>query len=206
MFEVLEASIQNNNDIISQITVDKKKRVVITPALVQQIKNFQSVKNDDFMRSYYETQSNWLNMWLTILTIVLGILAVVLPVCFMKFYEDKKKDIEKVIRECKKVQKSMMKEVATVEKKKNSMTADLELVKKYVDDSKANNFYAQAISDLSKNNYDDALDNIEKTIKLNPKMEKAYGIKSIVYRNKQDYNKALECLNQAIQLLSLIHI
>ena len=95
VFEVLEASIQNNNDIISQITVDKKKRVVITPALVQQIKNFQSVKNDDFMRSYYETQSNWLNMWLTILTIVLGILAVVLPVCFMKFYEDKKKDIEK---------------------------------------------------------------------------------------------------------------
>lgn len=71
VFEVLEASIQNNNDIISQITVDKKKRVVITPALVQQIKNFQSVKNDDFMRSYYETQSNWLNMWLTILTIVL---------------------------------------------------------------------------------------------------------------------------------------
>lgn len=56
---------------------------------------------NDFLIKYNENQSNWLNTWLTILGIALAFIGLIAPLCFMKLYEDKKAEMDKIIEEAR---------------------------------------------------------------------------------------------------------
>lgn len=50
----------------------------------------------DFLEKYYSSQSNWLNFWLTVLTIVVSMIAVVMPFLFSKRWEKEKSEYDNI--------------------------------------------------------------------------------------------------------------
>ena len=96
---IFEKSINYNTQLIKGLSIvntKSKKYVIISQN--DTLKNFdkaQTSQYKSFLEKYLEIQANWLNAWLTILAIILGLLGIAIPICFTKFYENKKIEIEK---------------------------------------------------------------------------------------------------------------
>lgn len=72
-------------------------KIIIDQESAEQIKALSDKNYKEFIIQYNENQSNWFNTWLTILSIILGVLGLIIPICFMKLYYDKKDEIDKLI-------------------------------------------------------------------------------------------------------------
>ncbi|MDR1693639.1 MAG: hypothetical protein LBR70_00390 [Lactobacillaceae bacterium] len=54
------------------------------------------ILKQNFLSDYYQTQSNWLNTWLTVLGIIMAVFGGIIPFMFIKFYESKREEISKL--------------------------------------------------------------------------------------------------------------
>lgn len=78
--------------IIQNIEIkDSKKNNFTLSFKNEDLSNINEKTYADFLIQYNQNQSNWLNFWLTILSITFAFLALIVPICFMKLYQDKKK-------------------------------------------------------------------------------------------------------------------
>lgn len=53
----------------------------------------------NFLKSYYETQNNWLNYWLTIIGMLLTIMMIIIPYVFSRRWKDEKDEINYIKKE-----------------------------------------------------------------------------------------------------------
>lgn len=203
-----EESINNTTKIVShlQIKKEKDKNLIISTDLENLVSNLKHNDYDQFLREYYTIQIHWLNFWLTILTILLGILGIAIPICFIKFYEGKKEEISDLIQENKTVLERMKEEVKEVEKKKETMTKDLDEVKRYVEHAaesekriKASKNFILAIQERKKKNYKESLELINKAINLFPKNIDFILEKANVLYDMKDFNSAIVIYEQVLQ-------
>lgn len=99
--EILNTAINENNKIIKGLTVVNNKKnkneFVIKNELITNVEQKQMEIYKDFLIKHYEEQHNWLMAWLTILAVVFGILGIGIPLCFMKFFDSKGIEIDKLI-------------------------------------------------------------------------------------------------------------
>lgn len=114
---------------------------------------------NNFLVQYNEIQANWLNIWLTILGLALAFLGLIVPICFMKLYEDKKNEMDKVIQEAKEQKdkaevsignvqvqlsqiniksESLSNELSVAKSHEEQIARDLDSVKKYLDETREN--------------------------------------------------------------------
>lgn len=156
--------ISRTSEILSDIKVEKQKnqQIIISEDLAKAISKVNQNEYDNFLHSYYEIQNNWLNIWLTILALILGLFGLVLPLCFLKFYETKKEEFNIVIRE--------------VEETKKTMTQDIKETKEYVEKAKesekrvnASRLYISSLQECSSKNYLEALKLINQALDLDSK-------------------------------------
>ena len=139
---------KNNQAVIEQkltnlIIQEEKKTYKISVS--EEAKDYIQKLTDDnyasFLIKYNENQANWLNGWLTGLTILLAFIGLVAPLCFMKLYDDKKKQMDEII-ECANKEKEktklnvkkMERQLKIVGNKSKQASEDLEKVKNYLNE------------------------------------------------------------------------
>ena len=90
---------QNLEQIVQNLEIKNEKNekfsVVIKDEDLQKLNKITNETYNDFLVKYNQNQANWLNSWLTILTIALAFTGLIAPLCFMKLYEDKKEEMDK---------------------------------------------------------------------------------------------------------------
>ncbi|WP_428076210.1 tetratricopeptide repeat protein [Candidatus Avelusimicrobium fimicolum] len=177
-----QSYISKTTEIISNIKVEnqKNKQVIISDELSKAISKVNQNEYETFLRTYYESQNNWLNIWLTILTIILGVLGIGIPLCFLKFYESKKEEFNIIIRE--------------VEKKKETMTQDLDEVKDYVKKAKQSEnkallsqLFVAAARESHLRHYELALTHVEKALRIDCNNYDILCLKAAILLEKEDY-------------------
>ena len=192
--QTFQNSLKKTTEMISDIKIEnqKNKQIVISDELARAVTKASQGEYENFLRDYYETQNNWLNIWLTIMALVLGFLGLIVPLCFLKFYESKKEEFNIVIRE--------------VEKKKETMTQDLEEVKKYVEKAKesekrveVNRYFISAMREGSKKNYLTALERINKALDLAPKNTNLISTKADILSDLRRFQEAIPLYEQVIK-------
>lgn len=96
---------QNLEQIVQNLEIKNEKNekfsVVIKDEDLQKLNKITNETYNDFLVKYNQNQANWLNSWLTILTIALAFTGLIAPLCFMKLYEDKKEEMDKIIEEAR---------------------------------------------------------------------------------------------------------
>lgn len=203
-----EESINNTTKIVShlQIKKEKDKNLLISTDLENLVSNLKHNDYDQFLREYYTIQIHWLNFWLTILTILLGILGIAIPICFIKFYEGKKEEISDLIQENKTVLERMKEEVKEVEKKKETMTKDIEEAKKYVEKAKesekrveVNRYFVSAMRESSKKNHSEALARINKALDLDPRNMSLFLAKADILSDLHRFSEAVPLYEMVIK-------
>ena len=175
---------QNNSDTLNKITNEQY---------------------NDFLIKYNENQSNWLNTWLTILGIALAFIGLIAPLCFMKLYEDKKAEMDKIIEEARQqkdkaklnVQK-MEEQLQEVNSQSKKMSEDLTTVKKYVNEAQSLAKYTEGLNKRREDKNDEAEKLFLEAIELNPENDDAYDELGLLYCKNQDYDKAISYLKKAI--------
>ena len=175
---------QNNSDTLNKITNEQY---------------------NDFLIKYNENQSNWLNTWLTILGIALAFIGLIAPLCFMKLYEDKKAEMDKIIEEARQqkdkaklnVQK-MEEQLQEVNNQSKKMSEDLTTVKKYVNEAQSLAKYTEGLNKIREDKNDEAEKLFLEAIELNPENDDAYDELGLLYCKNQDYDKAISYLKKAI--------
>ena len=130
---LLKETLMENQKLIESISVINEKTnqhyFVAKSDLIKPLSEKQKQEYEQFLEKYFEHQSFYLNFWLSLLAIVLGVFSIIIPICFTKFLEDKRKDINRAIEECNKNEQQCQKqrlEVADLAKevKANSMLYD----------------------------------------------------------------------------------
>lgn len=196
-----QSYISKTTEIISNIKVEnqKNKQVIISDELSKAISKVNQNEYETFLRTYYESQNNWLNIWLTILTIILGVLGIGIPLCFLKFYESKKEEFNVVISHCKEEREKMSHEVAAVKLKKESMTADLEAVKQYVEEAKKseektrnNQKLVTAMREAAVHNYEEGLGLVNQVLQCTPHNIAALRLKGDLLSELNKYEEAAD--------------
>lgn len=101
--KILQTAINENNKIIQGLTFvnnkTKKNEFTIKNDLITDVDTKQLEIYKDFLIKHYEGQHNWLMVWFTVLALVFGILGIGIPLCFMKFFDSKKIEMDKLIEE-----------------------------------------------------------------------------------------------------------
>lgn len=175
------------------------------------------VKNNDnynnFLMNYYSVQSNWLNVWLAALAIIMAVLGVMIPICFVKFLENKEKEMDRIIEDANKQKEDMQLQVNEVnekydeitskanyvDKKSEQMSKELEEVKDYVNTAKAESKYAEARTEFMKHNYDEAI-KILYQVKYSKNTAKICSLLANCFYKKNYINKALELAVEGLAL------
>lgn len=185
--------ISRTSEILSDIKVEKQKnqQIIISEDLAKAISKVNQNEYDNFLHSYYEIQNNWLNIWLTILALILGLFGLVLPLCFLKFYETKKEEFNIVIRE--------------VEETKKTMTQDIKETKEYVEKAKesekrvnASRLYISSLQECSSKNYLEALKLINQALDLDSKNIVFLLCKADILRELDQHGEAVKLYEQVI--------
>jgi len=190
--------IQNNKNKIFRIKFEK--------ADDETIKRITNDNYLDFLIKYNENQAQWLNIWLTILAIALAFIGLIAPLCFMKLYEDKKSEMDKVILEAEKQKDEaklrvdeMKKQLNEVNKKSEQMTKDLKSVKEYVNEARALSKYTEAINKIREGKREEAAGLFDEAINLAPNNDQILYAKAVyIYCHEKQYKNAIELLNRAI--------
>lgn len=158
--------------------------------------NLNKITNEqynDFLIKYNENQSNWLNIWLTILGIALAFIGLIAPLCFMKLYEDKKAEMDKIIEEARR-----QKDKAELSVQK--MEEDLATVKKYVNEAQSIAKYTEGLNKIREDKNNEAEKLFLEAIELNPENDDALDALGCLYGKKKDFTKAIEYLEKAIAI------
>ena len=201
--------------------LDKQEKLIETVQQAQSNKSIQTIsyeKKDEetyqgFLANYYTTQSNWLNAWLTILAIVLGVMGIIIPIIIA----DKKKEMDDTVEKGKivlsdiqvKAQQTCEKIEKDVDVKLARFDIDFNDVKNYVAKAKesenkalASTFFNKAYQYSKENKFNEAIGNINKALELDQNFAQAYSNKGFIYSTQGKYSLAIENLNKAIELNS----
>lgn len=142
-------NIQKNNQAtiertLTNLVIQKEEQTYKISVNIEAKDYIQKLTDDNytnFLIKYNENQANWLNGWLTGLTILLAFIGLVAPLCFMKLYDDKKKQMDEIIEEAKKEKeksklnvKKMERQIKIVGNKSKQVSDDIEKVKSYLDE------------------------------------------------------------------------
>lgn len=189
-------------------------KIVLSDTAKQTMNNKLEENKKEFMTAYYTAQSNWLNAWLTILTIVLGVLALIFPILFMKLHEDKKEEMDKIIDECReKTKKSelnvdkMQEQLDKVLVESGKVSDELKEVKEYVSKAKESENrgkvsakFAQAMAEYNNKKYDEAKKSLEEVLALDSKNSNAYVYLALIYQEEKEYIKSKEYLEKVLEI------
>ena len=101
--ETITKYMEHNNKIIEQVISKIDVKCPTKKCELSIDKNTLNVLRykQDFKDKYFETQSYWLNFWLTCLTILISIVGVALPLFTAKSHENQEKELNKVIKNAK---------------------------------------------------------------------------------------------------------
>lgn len=137
---------------------NNKYHIIVDIENAEKIKAQSDYSYKEFIVKYAEHQADWFNKWLTILSIILGVLGLIIPICFMKLYYDKKEEINDLIKETKQQKKDCEVNLEKMEnnlKKSNDnlilMKKDLNEVKKFYDETKAESEFADLLYKYNNN-------------------------------------------------------
>ncbi len=181
--------------------------------------NFRKIseyKNEDnyqkFLANYYSTQSNWLNVWLTILAITLGVMGIAIPILIA----DKRKDFDENVENAKKTiidklklesEKQFKEYKKDTDDKLEQMRETLKEVEEFKNKAEisekkteANTFFAMGFRAKNENKLNEAIDNYTKAIELNPAFAGAYNNRGAIYADQKKYDSAINDYNKAINL------
>lgn len=89
-------------------------KIQIKSNALKSIKNVSDSEYKDFLIKYYETQANMINRWLSGLTILLALIGFVAPLFFMKLYQDKNDEINKLIDKMEKQKEKFDKQIGII--------------------------------------------------------------------------------------------
>ena len=205
---------------ISHIVLENQAKVEIVINEISdktpQINNYtnENEKNySDFLKEYYTIQANWLNIWLTALAIIMAVLGIMIPICFVKFLENKEKEMDRIIEETRKqkdemqlnvdgVQKKseqMSESLIEVNKKSEQMSKDLAEVKDYVTTVKSESKYNEAIIEFNKHKYDEAI-KILYSAKCIKNSVKICSLLGICFYKKNYLQKAIDLFTEGISI------
>ena len=198
-------------------TVSKQspsKGQAIQPINYKQESEEKSVDSyQNFLANYYTTQSNWLNTWLTILAISMGVMGIAVPIILA----DRKKDIEDTIKNAKEtieglkaeLTKAIESNIVATDDKLTNMDNKLKEVHEYVAKAKESENKAKASSLFLEGNryhaekkFDEAIENYTKAIKLNGNFKEAYNNRGVSYVDTGDYFSAIKDYEKVMEINS----
>jgi len=156
-----------------------------------------------FLATYYKDQSDWLNIWLTILAITMGIMGIAIPILMA----DKKKEMDNAIEKGEKVLENIQKQASVQIEKLEIFAKDLEKVAFYAKKAEesekkaeASVLFAEANQHHHKEEFDQAIEKYKKALELNPAYYQAYLNIGNAYMRQKKYNDALNACNKAIKI------
>lgn len=211
--------VKDNNIKIEKLLIalgkdDKENKKDFTS---RNIEKSLDVNNETFMEHYYSIQSNWLNIWLATLAIIMAVLGIIIPICFVKFLENKEKEMDRIINDANEQVKQAKAEVeninkkslenlqimetklAEVNKKSEQMSKDLFEVKNYVDDAKISASLSEALELFNKEKFDETIELLFNILKIKPEDEK---INILIARCFLEKNLLLETIKYTTNILS----
>ncbi len=177
--------------------------------------------NKDFISDYYVIQADWLNKWLTILAIIIGIFGVMIPICFVKFLENKEKEMDRIIKDAIKQKKKtklnveqmenqlkevnqqakiMNEQLQEVNKKAETMDEQLQEVKGYVYETQALSKCMEGEQKYKDKQYEEAKELLEASLKLNSNSDKTHYLLGATYLKLKNYDEAKTHLLKAIEI------
>lgn len=197
---LVEESIIANKNFIETLTIvndaTNQSYHIATNNVVKPIDDMQKYEYKQFLEKYFEHQSYYLNFWLSMLAIMVGIFAIIVPICFVKFFEDKKREIDKIIAECK-----TQKEQTSVNV--DEMRKQLQEVENLAKEVKANSMLSgisiNIAHDISSKNYDKAIGTISSSIEIMKTIQNL-SLRAEVYLKKEEYKKAINDLEECLKI------
>lgn len=211
--------IKNNNikieELLTALVKDNKRNK--KDFSTQNIEKSLEFNNETFMAQYYSIQSNWLNIWLATLAIIMAVLGIIIPICFVKFLENKEKEMDRIINDANEQVKQARAEVENINKqslnnlsimeakltevnqKSEQMSKDLSEVKNYVDDAKISANLSEAIELFNKEKYDETIELLFNILKIKPEDEK---INMLIAKCFFEKNLLLETIKYTTNILS----
>lgn len=221
---VLSITIFCNVNYVKKLTKSVKKSQIQIEHVLKDIKsqskniiinNYkdENLSNDNFMREYYTIQSEWLNKWLTALAIIMAILGIMIPICFVKFLENKEKEMDRIIADTKIQNKDMESHVREMESqlkkvekesneitlKSQKMSQELEEVKDYVATAQAEAIYMEASDDYKNGDYDQAIQLLYKAKKYK-NLDKICYLLGKCFFFKNYINKAIAEFSESLNI------
>ena len=82
-----------------QLLNELKNNELIDNNQIEHAQNKTTEEYNNFLKSYYETQNNWLNYWLTIMGMLLTIMMIIIPYVFSRRWKDEKDEINYIKKE-----------------------------------------------------------------------------------------------------------
>lgn len=171
-----------------------------------------SASNSDFMKEFYSTQSDWLNLWMMLVTAILAIMGVVFPIIFADTKDKAEKAFEKIEQKAQKTLDELDtkagKTLENIDTKSKELDDKIEAFEIKINEH--DNCITQAQGDIQAHNQE-----IEKLKKeLFAKMEKEKNLPQLNKKTKandtlldaiklfenRNYKEALELLDKAAKL------
>lgn len=192
---LVEDNIVANKHFIETLTIvnddTNQSYHVATNDIIKSIDDKQKYEYKQFLEKYFEHQSYYLNFWLSMLAIVIGIFAIIIPICFVKFSDDKRKELDRIIRDCRKQKEQTTVNIAEMQKQ-------LEQVERLAKEVKANSMLTWVSADIYLKNYDKALNTINSSIEIMKTIQNLT-LRAQVYSEQKDYINALKDLKECLK-------
>ena len=167
----------------------------------------KDTSQEDFERSLYQIQSDWLNLWMIVLAVALGVLGVAFPIMFaeqMKNYQESSENIraktKETLKEIDEAQKSLkdLREAqsALIEIRRADLPQvkeNLAKIKQYHDESEANALFSQGY-------YEESLASFERVLEAHPTNEIAFFNYGIALEKLKRPKEALLAYEKAIEI------
>lgn len=185
--KLVEESLVHNLRIVDSLQYPQE--VKNSPWQIRQAEVALKTNYQSFLEKFYEHQNNWLSIWLTALAVVFALLAIGMPLCFIKMYEMKREEMDKIITQAQGYLKDMTKEAGKANSDKKQ--------------AEANRHFVTAKNFLPAGKYQEAIDEFEKAIKIDPEVPQFWVEKAQAFRLLKQYKEALAVLNTCIQKFPL---
>ena len=191
---LVEDNIAANKHFIETLTIVNDDTTqsyhVATNDIIKHIDDKQKYEYKQFLEKYFEHQSYYLNFWLSMLAIVIGIFAIIIPICFVKFSDDKKKELDRIIRDCRKQKEQTTVNIVEMQKQ-------LEQVECLAKEVKANSMLTWVSADIHLKDYDKALNIINSSIAIMETTQNL-SLRANVYFKQKDYKNSIKDLEKCL--------
>lgn len=191
---LVEETIVANQHIIETISIesDGKQFIVKTKEVLKPLADAQKYEYKKFLEKYFEHQSYYLNFWLSILAIALGIFAIIVPICFVKFSEDKRKELNTLIKDCRQQKKQ-------TEVNLKQIKEQLERTENLAKEVKANSITMQVAFYIAAKDYERAIKLLNISINIMPTVENL-SYRAIVFAKQNNYQDAINDLERSLNI------